>query len=428
MRSLPPHHALVEELRALRRPGLPRLRHCAREALRDTAVAAGLCGGEDDELEGIERLLAAAVRRLTGGGPLHDGPGCDPLARAAAHTFGLFADRRGVPAADRRKAAAAVYGVSTERFRRSHELEVFAELATGALALARRVTAGQPGQNGRNNQNGPDGPDGPDGQNGPDGSNSQNGRNDPNEQSGPNGRNAPGGAAGDTSSWTAPTAAASLLFADPPPAAPVPGHVAARIEIRVCPIELVRDADILVSSENVYLEMSKIFRPTVSAALRRAAATRNAAGEIVDDVLPRELSTWLRGHGRAGLPVRPGTVVATSPGALAAHGVRRIHHAAVSTPVEDGDRYHVAPAALAEAVQASFALARKERAALSLPLSTICFPLIGAGRGGLPALIAARWLLWAVWRELSEDTTWSVRLVTRRPDHADVLRAASSDR
>ncbi|MGC9439384.1 macro domain-containing protein [Streptomyces sp. WG5] len=385
MRSLPPHQALVDELRALRRPGLPRLRHCAREALRDTAVAAGLCGGEDDELEGIERLLAAAVRRLTGGGPLHDGPGCDPLARAAAHTFGLFADRRGVPAADRRKAAAAVYGVSTERFRRSHEFEVLAELATGALALAREATA-RPG---------------------PDGT---------------------GGTVQDTASRTAPEPAASPLLADPPPAAPVPAHVAARIEIRVCPMELVRDADILVSSENVYLEMSKIFRPTVSAALRRAAATRNAAGEIVDDVLPRELSTWLRSHGRAGLPVRPGTVVATSPGALAAHGVRRIHHAAVSTPVEDGDRYHVAPAALAEAVQASFALAREERATLSLPLSTICFPLIGAGRGGLPAPTAARWLLWAVRRELREDTTWSVRLVTRRPDHADVLRAASSDR
>ncbi|MFH9733964.1 macro domain-containing protein [Streptomyces sp. NPDC017260] len=409
MRSLPPHHCLVEELRALRRPGLPRLRHCAREALRDTALAAGLCGGEDDELEGVERLLAAAVRRLTGGGPLHDGPGCDPLARAAAHTFGLFADRRGVPAADRRKAAAAVYGVSTERFRRSYELEVFAELATAALALAREATA-RPGPNGRSGADG-GGPD--DG--GPDGRNALNG----------GGRN---GMADDAAARTAPASAASLLFADPPPAAPVPAHVAARIDIRVCPIELVRDADILVSSENVYLEMSKIFRPTVSGALRRAAATRNTAGEIVDDVLPRELGTWLRSHGRAGLPVRPGTVVATSPGTLAAHGVRRIHHAAVSTPVEDGDRYHVAPAALAEAVQASFALARQERAALSLPLSTICFPLIGAGRGGLPALVAARWLLWSVRRELREDTTWSVRIVTRRPDHADVLRAASSDR
>ncbi|NEC71485.1 Appr-1-p processing protein, partial [Streptomyces rochei] len=139
MPSLPTHPSLVMELRSIRRPGLPKLRHCEREALRQTAVAAGLCAGQEDELEGIERLLAAAVRRLTGGGPLRDDPGCDPLARAAAHTFGLFTERRGVPAADRRKAAAAVYGVGTERFRRSHEQEIFAELATACLAVAREA-------------------------------------------------------------------------------------------------------------------------------------------------------------------------------------------------------------------------------------------------------------------------------------------------
>ncbi|MCW5254306.1 MULTISPECIES: macro domain-containing protein [unclassified Streptomyces] len=378
MRSLPPHTELVEELRGLRRPGLPRLRHCTRDALRRTAEAAGLCAGEDDELEGVERLLAAAARRLAGGGPLRDERDGDPLARAAAHTFGLFTDRRGVPAADRRKAAAAVYGVSTERFRRSHESEIFAELASAALAVAREAAD-------------PDGTGEP----------------------APDGRRPPV-----TDSGAPPP--------DPPSGPPVPPHVAARISVRTCPIELVRDADILVSPENVYLEMSKIFRPTVSAALRRSAAVRNAAGEIVDDVLPRELRTWLRAHGRPGLPVRPGTVVPTSPGALGAHGVRRIHHAAVSTPVGDGDRYHVAPAVLAEAVQASFALARSERAALSLPMTTLCFPLLGAGRGGLPVVTAARWLLWAVRRELREDTTWSVIIVTTRPQHTDAVRAANS--
>ncbi|GGY83962.1 hypothetical protein GCM10010385_37720 [Streptomyces geysiriensis] len=372
MPSLPTHPSLVMELRSIRRPGLPKLRHCEREALRQTAVAAGLCAGQEDELEGIERLLAAAVRRLTGGGPLRDDPGCDPLARAAAHTFGLFTERRGVPAADRRKAAAAVYGVGTERFRRSHEQEIFAELATACLAVAREAAG-------------------------------------------------PGAAA-----VPVPAGAAAPPLPDPPPGPPVPSHVANRISIRTCPIELVRDADILVSSENVYLEMSKTFRPTVSAAPRRAPAVRNAAGEIADDVLPRGLRAWLRGHGRTGLPVRPGTVVATSPGALGAHGVRRIHHAAVSTPVGDGDRYHVAPAVLAEAVQASFALGRAERAELSLPLSTLCFPLLGAGRGGLPVETAARWLLWALRRELRADTSWSVIVVTDRPHLTEAVKAANS--
>ncbi|MFE9725707.1 macro domain-containing protein [Streptomyces sp. NPDC005794] len=378
MPDLPTHQSLVRELRDIRRPGLPRLRHCAREALREAAVAVGTSTGEGDELQGIERMLAAAVQHLAGGGPLRDEPACDPLARAAAHTFGLFPDRRGTAAADRRKAAAAVYGVSTERFRRSHEQEIMAELASSVLMLVR--------------------------------------------EAGPAVRT--GGAHG--GQHRPPFPLSGRMLAGPPPTGPVPAHVTNRITVRVCPIELVRDADILVSSENTYLEMSKIFRPTVSGALRRAAAVRNGSGEIVDDVLQRELSTWLRGHGRTGLPVRPGTVVATSPGALASHGVRRVYHAAISSPVEDGDRYHIAPASLAEAVRATFTLARAERETLSIPLSTVCFPLLGAGHGGLPAETAARWLLWALRQELSEDSTWRVRLVAQQQGGADALKAANS--
>ncbi|MFB8357897.1 Appr-1-p processing protein, partial [Streptomyces rochei] len=185
-------------------------------------------------------------------------------------------------------------------------------------------------------------------------------------------------------------------------------------------------AHIGLSSSNYSLYLPTPPPPPAAPPRRGPAAVRNAAGEIVDDVLPRELRTWLRGHGRTGLPVRPGTVVATSPGALGAHGVRRIHHAAVSTPVGDGDRYHVAPAVLAEAVQASFALGRAERAELSLPLSTLCFPLLGAGRGGLPVETAARWLLWALRRELRADTSWSVIVVTDRPHLTEAVKAANS--
>ncbi|MFD6421109.1 macro domain-containing protein [Streptomyces sp. NPDC060198] len=374
MPNLPPHALIVDELRELRRRGLPRLRHCVREALAAAATAAGLRTGPEDELEAIEELLGRAAQRLAGGVPLSDGNECDPLARAAGHAFGLFPDRRGMPAVDRRKAAAAVYGVSTERFRKSHEHEVVAELASAALAVARGA-----------------------------------------------GR-APGALAESRPSQPAPPGPGFF-----PPSAAVPRHVRDRITVLVSPIELVRDVDVLVSSENVYLEMSKTFRPTVSGALRRAAAFRDASGKIVDDVLARELGVWLRAHGRTGLPVRPGTVAATSAGALALRGVLRIHHAAVATPFGDGDRYHVAPTAIPEAVGASFALARHERTALALPLSSICFPLVGAGHGGLPPATAARWLVWAVTEELRRDPSWSVLLVVRRRDHAELLMAANSD-
>ncbi|MBL1103422.1 macro domain-containing protein [Streptomyces sp. 5-8] len=395
MHPLPSHESLVAELRELRRRGLPGLRHCTTVALCQAAVAAGLCTGPEDEQTGIEELLGAAVRRLAGGRPVRDDDSCDPLARAAAHSFGIFAARRGVPGTDRRKAAAAVYGVTTERFRKSQEHDVVAELAAAVLTVAREASTGE--RAGRT----------------------------------PEVVREPATAAPAAS----PAHAARLAAAPPSRRRPHPGVLpatagpvapAGRITVRVCPIEEVRDVDVLVSSENTYLEMSKTFRPTVSGALRRAAALRDAAGEIVDDVLSRELGVWLRTQGRTGMPVRPGTVVATSSGALAAQGVRRIHHAAIATPVGDGDRYHVSPAVLGEVVRKSFELARHESEFLSLPMSSICFPLLGSGRGGLPVETVARRLLGALREELRRDPSWSVLLVTPEESHARLLTAASS--
>ncbi|MFD7028382.1 macro domain-containing protein [Streptomyces sp. NPDC059917] len=369
----PSHTDLAEELRALRRPGLAALRRIRPQALGRTAAAAGFADGAADEAAGIEALLQAAVRRLSAApGPASedaDARRADPLGRAAAHTFGLLPGRRGAPAQDRRKAAAAVYGVTPERFRRGQEQEVIAELAGAALALAREAAAGPPRTEG------------------------------------------PG------------------ALPDPPAraAGPVlPAAAPRRITVHVSSVELLRDIDILVSSENTHMEMSKTFRPTVSGALRRAAAVRNAGGEITDDVLTRELGDWMRAHGRTGLPVRPGIVVPTSSGALAERGVRRIYHAAVVRPLGNDVRYQVDPQTLADAVAAVFARANAERDAYDPPLASICFPLLGAGQGGLPPVKAARWLRWAVQEELSRHPGWTVHFVARRPEVARLLTDASS--
>ncbi|WP_246212973.1 macro domain-containing protein [Streptomyces abyssomicinicus] len=380
MSMLPSREELTGELRELRQRGFPRLRLCPRDALRAAGTAAGFCTGPDDELDGIEDLLRAAVRRLGGGGEPRDAHDYDPLARAAAHAFGLFAFHRGAAAADRRKAAAAVYGVTTERFRKSQEREVIEGVAAAVLALARSGA-----------------PAGP--------------------EAGPA-----------TPAPTIPSPRAPVSFPVPlQGAAPAPRPPVGRVTVRLGAIEKVGDVDILVSSENVYLEMSKTFRPTVSGALRRAATQRDGAGEAVDDVLTRELTVWLRTHHRTGRAVPPGTVVPTSPGALVRQGVRRVYHAAVATPVNDGEGYHVSPSDIAAAVRACFQLAREERTTLALPLTGICFPLLGAGHGGLPAGDAARHLVRAVRAELRQDPSWSVLLVNNSEVRADLLRRANSE-
>lgn len=392
--GLPPHAALAEELAALRRPGLATLRSLRPQALDRVARATGHTPAGTDEASGIEALLEAAVQRLARPqgdadealsiGELADDRTVDPLARAAAHTFGLLPGRRGAPAPERRKAAAAVYGVTPERFRRGQEQQVIAELAAAALALARDAASG---------------------------------------------RTRSGTAGGGTEPRRAVPDPAPDPVPDPPRRAGGSGPAPAaphRVTVHFSSLELLRDIDILVSSENTHMEMSKTFRPTVSGALRRAAALRNEVGEITDDVLARELAAWMRSHGRTGLPVRPGTVAPTSAGALAGRGVRRVYHAAVVRPVDDGGVYRTDPETLVDAVAAVFALAEAERNAYDPPLRSLCFPLLGSGQGGLTPVKAARWLSWAVQEELGRHPGWAVHFVTRDPALAPLLTGASS--
>lgn len=325
--------------------------------LRKSAVSCGFCAADSDD------EAPAGVEELLRQAVRRLGEEGE-LGMAAAHSFGLVPGGRGAAAQDRRKRAAEVYGVSTETFRRKQEHEVMGQLAEAVLVLWRERTRpatpgpARPGQDDRT-----------------------------------------------------PPFRIETMVADAP----------APFVLHVCPVDLLRDIDIIVSSENVYLEMSKTFMPTLSGALRRAGAVRNAAGELVEDVVADELAAWVSRHGRPGLPVRPGTVAPTSAGALAAQGIRRIYHAAVAVPLGDRDGYEVAPGDIARAVRESFALARAERESFTPPLSSICFPLMGAGRGGVAPEVSASWIGWAVHEELIRDPDWTVHMVIKNGATAEAI-------
>ncbi|WP_247706127.1 macro domain-containing protein [Streptomyces liliiviolaceus] len=359
--GLPDRAALVRELRQLRRGGLPALQSLVPEALRAATLHARYASGEDDLADGAERLLRAAAERL----------GADDLiGRAAQRTFGLLPGRRGDPAAVRRRAAAQVYGVTDERFRHSQERQVVEQLAGAVLAEARAPAAADAP---RATAHGP----------------------------------RPERAAG-----TRPAVV---------PHTGLPGRAGTRrVTVHISPIELLRDIDVLVSSENVHLEMSKSFRPTVSGALRRSAVTGCGSDGPAADVLADELAAWVRARPGA-LPLRPGTIVPTGPGALAERGVRRVYHAALAVP--DGLAYHVDPQHIATAVAGCFARGRQDRADGLPGLRSICFPLLGAGRGGLSRRTSAEWLRWAIEDALTADPDWSVHVVTRYPEAAGLFEA-----
>jgi hypothetical protein len=183
--------------------------------------------------------------------------------------------------------------------------------------------------------------------------------------------------------------------------------------------------DIIVSSENTFFQMSQTFKPSISGRLRDAAARKDPSGRIIEDVAQNELSAWMRAHQVDGREVPLGAVAPTSAGALEEHGIRRIYHAAAVRPIPDTNHYFTNPRAVTDAATAVFDLARKESKTTSEPLSSICFPLLGAGRGRLEPLDSIRSLFSVVKTEVGMDRDagqpWTLHFISWKQSEAKLI-------
>ncbi len=192
------------------------------------------------------------------------------------------------------------------------------------------------------------------------------------------------------------------------------------------PVERLRDVSILVVPSNTYFVMSHFFRPSVSGRFRLAGAKTSDAGEILADLISDELTNWVREHARYGLPVEQGTVAITGAGALDERGISRLYHVAVAQPIQGTDAYAVNPHGVSRAVHECFRIARKEMTQLSGAGDTrcsICFPLLGSGRGGLSTDESITWMWEALRTELSSDSAWHIHFITWTEDQAGKLQS-----
>ncbi|MEU3658300.1 hypothetical protein AB0E77_00835 [Streptomyces sp. NPDC032940] len=361
----PDHAAVLAEVRAVRRAGVVRLRgldipelsRIARERLGTPGELPGLA---------VERLLRDAVAGIGGGS----------LQTAAEYTLGLAQGTRDWPPADRRRRAAEVYGVSVERFRKHHEVMVLEQITEQVLGLT--AADGDSEEDGSAAREATDGPDAP-----------------------------------------AP---------DPHHLAPAHRVIKPRVHDRVVPVtlhvhsvDLLRDVDVVVSPSNTYFALPAPYKASVAATLRRAGARTDATGGVVEDRVHDELRDWAARHGIPGRAALPGTVAVTSAGAMAAQGVRRIYHLAVAVPRPGTNDYDVQPADITRAVDRAFTLLADESGRHDPPLTSVCLPLLGAGRGGLPALESFGALWTAVEAALARGAPWDVHLVMRRQARADLV-------
>ncbi|MGE7384491.1 macro domain-containing protein [Streptomyces sp. NPDC004126] len=288
------------------------------------------------------------------------------LRSAAEYTLGLAQGTRDWPASSRRARAASLYGVSVERFRKDQEVMVLGQVAEHIVRLAADAGAADAGSAAADG----------------------------------------GGLVGLGSHRTVEVRTAGRPVV---------------LTVHVHPVDLLRDVDVIVSPSNVFFALPEAYKASIAASLRRAAAVHGVTGEVLSDPLPGELRRWAERHGTSGRAVRPGTVAATGAGALTAQGVRRIYHAAIAVPRAGTNDYDVLPADVTRAVSRALAVLAEEHDRHSPPLRSVCFPLLGSGRGGLPYEVSLASVWAAVEAELARGAPWEVHFVVRTPEAAAVV-------
>ncbi|MEU8694658.1 hypothetical protein [Streptomyces sp. NPDC048665] len=193
------------------------------------------------------------------------------------------------------------------------------------------------------------------------------------------------------------------------------------VTLHVHPVDLLRGVDAIVVPSNTHFALPEAYKSSVSASLRRAAASWSLTGELLADPVHEELRDWAARNGTSGRPVVPGTVAATGSGALAERGIRRLYHAAVAVPRSGTNDYDVLPADVTRAVAGALALLAEESPRFDPPLRSVCLPLLGSGRGGLSYQESVEAVWAAVDAELSRGADPALHLIVRHPEPARLL-------
>jgi O-acetyl-ADP-ribose deacetylase (regulator of RNase III) len=148
--------------------------------------------------------------------------------------------------------------------------------------------------------------------------------------------------------------------------------------VNLNPYLIERPIDIWVSSENINMQMARVFDASISGLVRYLGARKDELGDVMEDTIVDELRAKMRGRQQ----VNPGMVVSTGSGSLLeTHRVRRIFHAASVYGIIGGGYHPIdqvencVTAALVQADRES----EREKTRGENPYTSILFPLLTTG-------------------------------------------------
>jgi O-acetyl-ADP-ribose deacetylase (regulator of RNase III) len=137
-------------------------------------------------------------------------------------------------------------------------------------------------------------------------------------------------------------------------------------------IKYIKNVDVWVNSENTNMQMARHYDRSISATIRYEGAIKDDNGDVIDDVIAKDLKKVTKGR-----DCTAGNIIVTTAGALEEkNNVKRIFHAAAVIG-EPGKGYR--PISNIEDCVRS-ALAKADSKALAdVGIQSILFPLMGTG-------------------------------------------------
>jgi len=188
-----------------------------------------------------------------------------------------------------------------------------------------------------------------------------------------------------------------------------------KIRITAGNITEVKNIDVIVNSENVYMQMQRVFAPeSVSKRIRIDGARTSGRHFIREDSVQRELNTKLFGEDGAsggGVPVDQGTVIVTEAGdsesKLRKRGIRYIFHVAIVDADTESERTVTNSDVVYQAVLEC--LDQASNLKTQQPVTSIIFPVLASGNAGLQFSEAVGRIIQAIKNFLSENPHTNLR-------------------